>query len=394
MNKLLFVDDEKQILKSLKRMLMDTDYDLYTAGSGQEALEILEEEPEMDLIISDMRMPIMDGFQLLSEVKKRFPHVVRVILSGYTDEKIIFKALQENIAKLYMLKPWNSEIMLREIEHVFETERILGSPNIACIVNNGPPVATINTGYEEIMELITNGADIDEIVEYIEKDMVIAANVLRIANSAFFNANTGSVRQALMHIGKNGLHTFLLTASVVDCICLDDENMAFIEKIWEHAFLANRIFTFIYDECLGKSVPEISSSAGLLHKIGITLLLHCKEDEYVKILQMANEGKVDIFEKEMELFGATHAQVGAYLLEGWDFPYPIIEAALYYSTPFDSQIINNEVLSAVHIAQYYAGKLSGVANFFPLCEKTFDELKLKKERFEKRLYEISWMDKE
>lgn len=102
MKKLLFVDDERKILSSLNRLMIDVDYEILTAESGQEALEILEEEPDIDLIISDMRMPYMTGYELLSIVKQRYPKVIRVILSGYTDEKIIYKALQENVAKIYL----------------------------------------------------------------------------------------------------------------------------------------------------------------------------------------------------------------------------------------------------------------------------------------------------
>lgn len=390
MNKILFVDDEKQILKSLERMLMDTDYDLYTANSGMEALQILEEEPDIDLIISDMRMPVMDGFQLLSEVKQKYPRVVRIILSGYTDEKIIFKALQENIAKLYMLKPWNSEVMLKEIEHVFETERLLGSGNISSLINCGIPVSTIANSYKKILRLIEDDADIDDIIAYIEKDMVVAANVLRIANSAFFNAKTGSVRQALLHIGKNGLHTFLLTASVVDSLNVDNQSLIFLKKIWNHAFLTNKIYTFIYDQILGRPVHEISTSAGLLHKIGITVLIHSFNETYMPLLQQADTGQVDLFAEETKQFHATHSQVGAYLLDGWDFPYPIIESALYYAAPMDPQIVHTEVVSAVHIAQYYASQIIDAGPFTKLCAEAFDRLHIAQEDFERKIASIDW----
>ena len=81
LKKILFVDDEAQILKSIRRLFMDTEYEVITAESGSEALDILANN-KIDLIVSDMRMPNMSGYELLREVKRRFPHIVRIILSG------------------------------------------------------------------------------------------------------------------------------------------------------------------------------------------------------------------------------------------------------------------------------------------------------------------------
>ena len=109
LKRILFVDDEAQILRSITRLFMDTEYDILTAESGAEALDILEIE-QVDVIVSDMKMPKMTGYELLSQVKRKFPDIVRIILSGFSDERIVFDALQKNIAKLYILKPHFSSI--------------------------------------------------------------------------------------------------------------------------------------------------------------------------------------------------------------------------------------------------------------------------------------------
>ena len=94
----LVVDDEKQILRSFNRLFMDAPYEIHTAESGQDALVLLA-ETQIDMIISDMRMPGMDGYALLREVKRLYPETIRLILSGYADERVIFNALQNNLAK-------------------------------------------------------------------------------------------------------------------------------------------------------------------------------------------------------------------------------------------------------------------------------------------------------
>ena len=91
---ILFVDDESQILRAITRIFMDTEYEIITVESGKEALDILENQ-KVDVIVSDMKMPNMTGYELLSQVKKRFPSMVRIILSGFSDERIVFDALQK-----------------------------------------------------------------------------------------------------------------------------------------------------------------------------------------------------------------------------------------------------------------------------------------------------------
>ena len=124
MKRILFVDDEPLILKSITRVFIETDYDLLTARGGKEALNLLENN-EVNLVISDMRMPCMDGYELLSKVKMLYPNIIRIILSGYSDEKIVLNALEKNIAKIYIFKPWDNDRLLEIINELFHTKNAL-----------------------------------------------------------------------------------------------------------------------------------------------------------------------------------------------------------------------------------------------------------------------------
>lgn len=395
LQKILFVDDERQILNSLERILMDYDYDLFTAESGEEALKILEEEKDIDLIISDMRMPYMDGYELLCKVKDKYPQIIRVMLSGYTDEHIIYKALQENVAKLYLLKPWNTSYLLKEIEHIFETESILNSPKISSIVNNAQTLVRLDSNYKEILKLIEDEADIDTIVEAISKDAAISTNILRIANSAFFDANTGSIKNAFMKIGIQSLYTFLKSASVIYSLKKDNPKSIILDKLLEYSFLTNKVCVLIYEKCMGKPMPVNYSSAGLLHNVGLSIIADNYIEEYMEILKVEHKPELGLIEREEEFLSTTHQKIGAYLLDGWDFPYPIVEAALYHHNPFDEHIVNTELVAAVHIAQYYSFERLNFDNFpvnmskykqlMMLYPETFDIIGVKQEEFERYL---------
>ena len=358
MKKVLFVDDERKILSSLNRLMIDVDYDILTAESGQEALEILEEEPDIDLIISDMRMPYMTGYELLSIVKQKYPKVIRVILSGYTDEKIIYKALQENVAKIYLLKPWKGDSMLREIEHIFETEAFINSPEIIAAVNNAGIIKSMPDNYQKILDLIDSEASMEEISRYISEDVALTTNVLRIANSAFFGAKTGAVKTALQFIGTQSLSTFIRMTALLESVRSTDykKHLPYLDNLWRHAFLTNRIFHFIYKDVYKESVPVSGNSAGLLHNIGKAVMLKIYGDEYLPFMRKekvyeASLEYPDIIQAEQEKFATTHQQIGAYLLDGWDFPYPIIEGTLYHHDPLNEKIVNKKLVSSLHIAQ-------------------------------------------
>jgi len=135
MKKILIVDDEIQILKSLTRMFMDTDYRIYTAQNSNDALSIIESEG-IDMIISDMRMPLVDGYRLLNIVKEKYPKIIRILLSGYTEEKPMYRALLHNLAKLYIFKPWNNNDFLMNVKKLFENDDQMNSRDLVDIIED------------------------------------------------------------------------------------------------------------------------------------------------------------------------------------------------------------------------------------------------------------------
>ena len=109
---LLCVDDEANILSSLKRLFRPTGYRVLTAPGGAEALAILDRE-EVDLVISDMRMPGMSGAELLAAVRSRRPDTVRILLTGFADMSSTVEAINQGQLHRYIAKPWDDgEVLL------------------------------------------------------------------------------------------------------------------------------------------------------------------------------------------------------------------------------------------------------------------------------------------
>lgn len=110
----LFVDDEEKLLRSMKRVLTDEPYNSLFAKSGKEALEILRQE-EIHVIVTDLRMPEMDGLELLRIVREEYPHIIRLVLSGYAEVDVLLNTINYGEILRFIIKPWKSAAEFKTI---------------------------------------------------------------------------------------------------------------------------------------------------------------------------------------------------------------------------------------------------------------------------------------
>ena len=353
MKRLLFVDDAPEILSAIRRSFFDSEYDVLTAESGMSALDILK-TTEISLIVSDLRMPEMDGYQLLAAVKREYPHVIRIILSGYSDEKLVLKALQKNIAKVYLLKPWDNDVLRKLVDQLFCTEDLLRSSNVLSLINNVGELPTLKQSYRNILSLIDQDAEIPEIIRSIETDQSIAAKILHIANSAFYGLRTGSVAKAVRYLGLNTMRSLVLTTPIMDVFSKPRRGNNFAEEQLAVAMRTNRILSLIYERYLHKKMDDMSSIAGLMHNVGKTLLYTIYQKKYCALVKEATAVGRNIMDAERDVFGVSYSEVGGYLLQWWDMPFAMVEAAVYHNNPLDERIVNHELVMAVHLAKKFA----------------------------------------
>jgi CheY-like chemotaxis protein len=121
---ILCVDDEEPILRCLKRILEPEGFAVLTAGNGEEGLKVLNAN-KVDLIITDQRMPVMDGSWFLRTVKKQYPGMTSIMLSGYSDFDALVRALNEGEVFRFLTKPWDNEELIRVVKLALEGRRVL-----------------------------------------------------------------------------------------------------------------------------------------------------------------------------------------------------------------------------------------------------------------------------
>jgi len=374
---ILFVDDEVKILRALRRLFVDSGYIIHFAGNGKEAKAVLEQNA-VDVIISDIKMSDMHGFDLLRYAKENYPSVTRVALSGYTDCNDVYSALDDNIAKMYIFKPWDNDELMDILKRLFELELVLEDKKLLKLFNNLDKLPSVPELYKKICKLIESDEDMKVISDTLEEDPAIASKILRVANSAYFGAKTGSIAQAIKYIGLANVKNIVLSNGVFDEMTTDPGMRM---KIWNHVSLTNKLMNVIYEKCLDKKVPNMFASAGLLHDIGRIVISHFFEDQYVGLLEMFEEGIGDsLHQLEEEIIGVDHQLIGGYLLNWWDIPLPIVESAVYHHNPFDKNIINKEIVAVVHIANHFAWKTMGEATYATsLNRRVFEMLELKED---------------
>lgn len=387
MKSILFVDDEVQILKALKRLFHNSNYEVLFAESGAEALEIFNSQ-SIDLVVTDIRMPEMDGFELLRHIKTISPLTLRVTLSGYTDSKNILKALEDNLAKLYVFKPWDNQELITTIDRLFEVQALLNNTNLLNLINNITDLPTVPMLYHDICGLIEQDASIDQIAKKIEQDQSIASKILRVANSAFYGAKTGNITQAIMYIGLTNVKNIVLSNSVFNEFGAD-KNLHY--NLWEHVNITNKLMNAIYPKLLGKKVPNVFASAGLLHDVGRVIVLNYFIDVQNEMLNAAQEGPNKcITDLENEFIGTNHQLIGGYLLNWWEIPHPIVEAAMFHHDPLNPVVINKELVAVVHLANYYSWEILQDDVFKEkLVEGVFDMLGINREDLLKIVEEIA-----
>ncbi len=384
---ILIVDDEKRMIKALQRMFMETDYRVHTALSGEEGLSLLGQEP-VDLVMSDMKMPGMDGVEFLTRVKNLYPRTIRLMLSGYSEEEAVFEALDQNIARHFLFKPWDHQQVLTTIKALFETEKALDNPELRLMVNNVAQLPTIPQSYLHIMQLIRQEVSLTDIAKAIEQDQAIASKVLRLANSSYFGAHTGNIHKASTYLGIKNLKHLISTTAVLEAMPGNRRTSERLNRHWRHAALSHKLFIHLYQKHLNKAIPDNVIPAALLHNIGIVFMLHEFGAAYVQMIDQVEEEGKELDVAEQENYGTNHMEAGAYLLNWWNFSFPLTEAALYHHAPLDNHIIHQEVVAAVHLVSHFAHELLHFSHHEPFEAKVYQILNIDPEEYEQSVNQV------
>jgi HD-like signal output (HDOD) protein len=364
MKRVLFVDDEPMILQGIQHSLrgMRAVWEVEFANSGAEALEAMARAP-FDVVITDMRMPAMDGAQLLELVKAEFPRTIRIILSGQSDRETILRSVGPS--HQYLSKPCDIDELKERLTRAFMLREMLDNPRLKEVISCLKSVPSLPALYLAVTEALRSPkTSLTEIGDLIEKDMGMCAKVLQLVNSAFFGlaCQVSSPQQAIAMIGFENLKALVLSVEVFSGFGAQrTQDMSFL---WKHSMAT---------ACFAKAIAKVQRSpremtddtftAGLLHDVGRLVLASAFGDEYQKVLGRAAEPGALLAACEEEAFGCTHNLAGAYLLGLWGLADSVIEAVAWHHQPSHAQPTSFSALIAVHAADYYESQMHPDSGF-------------------------------
>ena len=360
--RILFVDDEPMILKLFEIMFerLRSEWEMDFANSGFTAVQLMSKAP-YDVIVSDMRMPRMNGAELLTEVMRRYPKTARIILSGFADQEMIMKCV--GVTHQYLAKPCGIEILRSTLARVCALDRWLADDKLKVILGQLETLPSPPALYARILEeLQSPSASMQSIGEIIAQDFGLLPKLLQLVNSAFFgiSQNVTSAVEAVQLLGVETVGALALSIHVFSCFdhrrCPDIS----IDSLWRHSVAAAASAKKIIELEQGdQQMAEAAFTSSLLHDVGKLLLATSLPAPFREAISLAKVRQIPFWQAEREIFGATHADVGAYLFGLWGLPLAIVESVAWHHCPTQRQPLAFSPLTAVHVADALENERSG-----------------------------------
>ncbi len=352
--RVLLVDDEASVLAGLRNLFRRhrSKWTTVAALGGEEAMRELENGP-FDVIISDMRMPRVDGAAVLRYAQAAHPETVRIVLSGYTELEAALRAVP--VAHQFLTKPCNPETLANVVERACGLQTLIQDRDLRQLVGKIEKLPSLPRTYARLTQLLADeNSGVAEVAQVIEQDMAMCAKLLQLVNSAFFGLGKRVTRieQAVVFLGLSMVKNLVLTVEVFDGASRAKVPGFSYAGLEQHARLTAMIASGIMEG--NKRLAEDAFVAGILHDIGKLVLAAELPELFQQVVAESTARKISFHAAERALGPVTHAELGAYLLGLWGLPYPILEATAHHLRPAEVAQVEVDTLTAVYAANVLA----------------------------------------
>ena len=363
--KVLFVDDEQNVLQGLRRMMrvVRKEWDMSFGCGGAEALEQME-ATSFDVLITDMRMPGMDGATLIAEAAKRHPATIRMVLSGQAEQEATFRLVGSS--HQFHSKPCEGDHLIAAVRRVVALRdgRQDESARRQVIATHAlPSPAALKLQLDSL--LAASEPAVEPLAEAVAADIGLAAKCLQLASTGYFGvgAKVAKAAQAVQLLGGERLAALIADHDLIWSFAPNGPNAATIERIWQRAPLCARLARAIAEaEGLASAEVDAAGAGGLLHESG-ALLLAAQGQEPGQTEQEPGQ------EPDPQV-----AQVGAFLAGLWGLPDALVEAIRLHCGPGKEGATAFDAATAVHAARALLDEQDGVENALQLDHSHLERL--------------------
>jgi len=358
MKRILFVDDEQDLLNGLRARLHKRrhEWEMVFLLSGTAALEELGKQ-HADLIVTDVRMPGLDGGQLLAVIKNKWPETIRVVMSGYAESGKLLQLV--SLAHRYVAKPCDAEVLENIIERCFQLDSLLRDEKLKALVGRIGALPAMPKTYARLQAALSESDTTSkQIADIVSDDPMVAAKVLQVANSAFFRLakKISRIQDAVAYLGFASIRNMVMSAEVFSqWEKLKTPAGLEAERLQAHA---QRTAAACVALATGTPMADDALLVGLIHDIGYWILIQECPNELRHAIELAQSSGVPSEEAERQVIGATHAEIGAYLLGLWGFPYNVVEAVAFHHSPAQVSQRQFDLLAVLSVAHSLCSHLT------------------------------------
>ena len=358
--RLLFVDDDPQELLELRQSLhsMREQWEMDFVRSGEEAIDLLKTQ-QFDSLIADIHMPTMTGAELINEAGKISPNTVRFIRAGLEDKEKITKCILGT--QQFLTKSPDPATLISSLSRALSLDIWIENPQLRALVGRIRTFPSLPSLYNEVIkELRSADSSLDRIADLIGKDLSMTTKILQLLNSAFYGLprQITELEEAIGLLGLDTVKSLVLGIQLFSQYDKVKPVFFSIDRLWKHSLtIAKAAREVMLLESQDETLGDEAYTAGLLHDLGQLVLVTNFDEQYHGAQSLARRNHLPLWEVERELFGVSHAEIGAYLLGLWGLPIGIVEAAALHHKPGRCANPAFCPLTAVHVTNALAHEL-------------------------------------
>lgn len=358
MMRLLFVDDDPKILESIENQLFDKmgEWDMSFANSGESAIKLMDES-DFDIVVTDMRMPGIDGPQLLQYTKKSHPGTIRMVLSGHAEIEAAMKAIP--LAHQYLGKPCDQQLLVKTLEQALEIHTITRNEGVRRAFGRVMELPCQMHVYNNLTRVLSkDSANFEEVAALIDTDPSLTTKVIYAANTAFFAGSRQATNtlQAVQRLGLVGTK-MLVMATEITSLLGDVSDRALIQSMQEHCQQVALVAGILSDADLRTEAVL----AAIVHDLGSMIFASFMPGEFAKCASLAGKDLSNICEAEREVFGVTHAEFGGIVLDLWRLPSEVVYAVTTHHDLEGGNFAGHPIALALAMSEIVVGSQNPMA---------------------------------
>jgi HD-like signal output (HDOD) protein len=327
--------------------------------TGSAALDELKSQV-YDGLVASLNLQDIETAQLLNKVRTKYPTTVRFVVASEKDRERVVKEVLG--AHQFLIRPFDAEGLRTTLERALAFDRWIDNDKLHKLVARMRSLPTVPALYLEILAALrSSDTTTEEVGEMIAKDMAITTKLLQVINSAYFGLprTVTSPSEAVGLLGFETVKSMVIAVKLLNQYDRMKLGEFSVERLWQHSTaVAHNARRLVLLQTGERTLAEEAFTAGLLHDVGKAVLAGNFTDQYQGAQSLARKQQIPMWVVEKEIFGASHGEIGAYLLGLWGLPLGVLEATALHHQPTRSANKVFAALSAVHVAnvlQHEAG---------------------------------------